>query len=378
MAIPGSIIVLNGAPQGRQFAIAQHLQKLMPIPFNALGLEALQKEFIPQPPQSKTELLSLENSAYILGINAAISGMARRGCNIVADHCLQTRSEYEGLREFLVDLDVIWVAVRDANTRIYENVPYDLQINLGVESDLDIAKKIVAYYNDRPVKTFPNFRWAPNSLTIDNNFKRGALVILYGTTSAGKSTLSRAVQTLAPQVFFRMGVNNTALSIMPRSYLGIFLKEGQSLTEFTPSKKQKEGTYIIPPKTHDNPTAYIRQQVGYYGRQTVSGIFSAISMMCATGINVVTDLIFLYDDWFYEALQEFSGLPTLWVNVNPDLDEINRREKMRPDRIPGFSLGQYQQMFKNIPPDIILADNKLSPEENARLVVRALHEKKLM
>lgn len=379
MAIAGTVIVLNGPIEGRQYAISQQLQQLLPIPFNALGLEVLQKEFISQPQRSKQELLSLKNSAYILGLNAAISGMARRGCNMIVDHTLLNHPDYDALRELLMGLDVVWIALRDNNkTPLYENIPYDLSIPTASFNDQEIARKIVDYLHDRPTKSIPSYRWAPDTLDIDSRYKRGALVVVYGTTSAGKTTISRALQRMAPEVFFHMGVNNTAVSILPRQYLGIFLNEGQMLEEFLPTEEERLGTYILPPYSHSNPTPYIRQQIGYFGRQTVSGIFSAIAMMCATGINVVSDQVFLFDDWYQEALHEFAGLPIVWVYVSPDLAEIERREKIAGDRIPGLALGHYHQMYKNIRPDIVLAENTASPEQNAQNIIMALREKKII
>ena len=146
MSIAGMVIVLNGPIEGRQFGVSQQLQQLLPIPFNALGLEVLQKEFISQPQRSKQELLSFKNSAYILGLNAAISGMARRGCNMIVDHTLLNHADYEALRELLTGLDVIWVALRnDKKTALYENIPYDLSIFTDELNDQDIARNIVDY-----------------------------------------------------------------------------------------------------------------------------------------------------------------------------------------------------------------------------------------
>ena len=103
-----------------------------------------------------------ENVAY--GMNSAIVAYAKSGCNIIVDYIAYKKEWIDDLQQQLKDIKTYWIKValplevieareaargtspkghaRSHYDSVYWNIAYDLEVNSGQNSALEIAEKI--------------------------------------------------------------------------------------------------------------------------------------------------------------------------------------------------------------------------------------------
>jgi len=132
----------------------------------------------------------------------------------------------------------------------------------------------------------------------------GLLVVLNGTSSAGKSTLARALQARLPGDYLHVALD-AFRAMEPAGYFG-------------PGARPQHGLRL-------------------------AALCRALHGTCATylahGQNVLLDHVLDPAAWRHLA-DDLAGHRVLLVAVHCDADELARRERQRPDRAPGLAASQ--------------------------------------
>ncbi|WP_376087202.1 chloramphenicol phosphotransferase CPT family protein [Roseomonas sp. CCTCC AB2023176] len=165
----------------------------------------------------------------------------------------------------------------------------------------------------------------------------GSVILLHGPSSAGKSTLARAIQAAMPAPFLRFS-------------LDLFLFGDAIL----PARRDREGPFsraAIRPRLQD----------GYYG---------CLAALTAAGNDLVLDVI-IEDDWQARHLSAaLSGRDVFTIGLHCPLPELERRERARGDRPPGDARRDLVLLDRYGPYDLDV-DSSLPPERNAEAVIAA-------
>jgi len=394
MGCAGIVVVLNGPPHSGKSEIIKSFQELSSQPFFTFGIESLYRLMEPIDSEKALGQNKAADSIYMRGLHAAISGMARGGCNIIVDHTILEKEWYEELKTYLEGLDVIWIEAKcdkkileererelgpkpegDTNSilsRMLGGISYDLSIDCGKDSYETCASKIDGYLNGRHVKLEPRARWATLCIP-HSDTKPGTVIIVAGTTSAGKSTLCRNIQRSLDDPCIQFGIDNQ-VEMIAKKYLGVPLTK-EEIHNFKPKHEQNLGFYLVPPGTNeDNPFEYAILQIGPVARLLMSAHYYGVKYISLAGINVVCDLIFAFEDLYLEVKEVFGDIPVLWVSISADKEILLEHEKRRGDRVPGHTIGLFEQMYKDIPFDLEIDSGKLSPEEETGLVIKKLND----
>jgi len=393
MAAAGMVVILNGPPHSGKREIIKSFQEISAQPVFTLGMQALYKIMEPGDSEKPLGVNKEADAIYMRGLHAAVSGAARGGCNMIVDHTVLEKDWYDEFNAFLEGLDVIWVQVK-CNSRIleqreseqgirpegssktlqgqmYADIPYDITIDSGVDSYEACASKLYEYIISRHFHGGPGVVWAPLAFP-HPDIKAGKVIMLAGTTSAGKSTLCRHIQKYIEGPCIQFGADN-AVSMIAAKYLGVPLTK-EALHDYKPEKEQNLGYFLIPPgPNEDNPTEYTILQIGPVARLVTTAAFYGLKFISLAGINAVSDQIFVFKDWYEEAKEIFNDVPVLWVSINADKETLQEHDKARGDRVPGHSIGLYMQMYKDIPFDLEIDSGKLTPDEEALLVLDKLY-----
>ena len=134
--------------------------------------------------------------------------------------------------------------------------------------------------------------------------EKGKIIFLNGVSSAGKTTLAKALQHRLPAPYY-------------------WLSE-DVFREMTPEKFDNEDS-------DENEQIWIN---------SVFGMYYTTRMYSDLGMNVVVDTV-TDDDMFLDKIVEtLHNHPALFVHVTCPLEELQRREKERGDRKIG--LAEYQ------------------------------------
>ena len=392
MSIAGTVVILNGPPHAGKTSIIKKVQSIDDKPYYAVGIDQLFKIVEPVESVGKHHLSKTVDRIYIRALHAVVSGLARSGCDLLVDHTILDRAWLEECKTFLDGLDVVWVEVKcseenlvkrekefgqrpegpalELYSEMYTDLDYDYSLDGGSNPVEDNANKLLDYLENRPMRGHPRARWVPRLMPLaDENL--GNIVILAGPGSAGKSTLCRAIQELAEEPFIQFGMD-TIIEGMAKRYMDSPL-DPESIEQFEHPPDGKLGLSYLPPGPNDdNPTKYMRMQLGPVARKFVSGQLGAIASMSQIGLNVVSDEIFIFRDIYEEAASLFRDLPVLWVSVIADISILEKHERERGDRAPGHSVAHLMQMYRDIQYDLEIDSGRLAPDDEARLILNKL------
>jgi chloramphenicol 3-O phosphotransferase len=173
--------------------------------------------------------------------------------------------------------------------------------------------------------------------------KSPQVIVLNGSSSSGKTSLARSLQTILPEPWLTFGVD-TLIEAMPASMQTldagiVFGSDGLVTT----------GAAF---QVLDNAWSY------------------GIAAMARTGARVIVDEVFLGGEksqlrW-KTALQ---GLEVLWVAVRCDLEVANARELLRGNRVQGMAEKQAEIVHKGVHYDLEVDTTTCSSLECAKNIL---------
>ncbi len=187
-----------------------------------------------------------------------------------------------------------------------------------------------------------------DGVTIDDRSAR--IILLNGTTSAGKSTLARAIQRrLDPQPVLT-GLDAFVFPSFPPAW------------NDTPTGCLFEKT----------PDGAVHLRLGPGGIALTKAFHPSVAAMANEGLSVIVDDC-LFEPWLLQDwLDVLSGHHITFVGVYCDLAEAERRELQRGDRQIGQVLGQIGQVHLHGDYDISVDTTAKTPSQCADEVVQAL------
>ncbi|MBC8137699.1 MAG: AAA family ATPase [Fibrella sp.] len=172
----------------------------------------------------------------------------------------------------------------------------------------------------------------------------GRVIVLNGPSSAGKSTLCKALQKTSDEYWWHVQMD-TFTTMQP--------------------------TWVMPePAPGEKDHLSWNHEVRLAG--FLSGYYQCIRVLALAGNNVIADAGFLKVEWLLEQIDALDGIDSLYVGVFCPLEEVERRELARGDRQPGYARSQYEVVHNHGPYDVEVDTSLLGPDEIARVIRKAL------
>jgi chloramphenicol 3-O phosphotransferase len=165
----------------------------------------------------------------------------------------------------------------------------------------------------------------------------GKIIILNGTSSAGKTSIARALQDRLADPYLEVGLDKF-IWMLPRRYLD------------RPLWDDVLGL---------NVTA------GATGHWLVAGMHRTIATLSAAGIHVIADHVLVEPAWLLECVRLFCDPPALLVGVRCPLAVIEERERARKDRTLGQARAQFEAVHAHGLYDVEVDTSVSTPEECA-------------
>ena len=137
--------------------------------------------------------------------------------------------------------------------------------------------------------------------------KTGKVLVLNGTSSSGKSTLAKLIQSLSEKAYLRISLD--------------------AFWDMTPAH--------IPAGSKNFPNMKL-------------AIAKSVKGLCETGHYVIVDTIFCGDKTQRELLAEMASKELCFIKVTCPLDELNRREAVRGDRKIGLAASQISSVHAGV------------------------------
>lgn len=178
----------------------------------------------------------------------------------------------------------------------------------------------------------------------------GKIIFLNGTSSAGKTTLARALQERLSDAYIHVALDQFRDGL-PDKFRGL---------NSAPGETGHRGLNVVPVTDRDKP--YTSIEFGDVGTQMLKGMRRAMAAMVAAGNNIIIDDILLEPDFLKDYLEVFAPFTVVFVGVRCPINIINARERSRPGRFPGTAYGHYVPCHQHSDYDLEVDTSELTPE----------------
>ncbi len=176
------------------------------------------------------------------------------------------------------------------------------------------------------------------------------VIFLNGCTSAGKSSIARALQAALETPYLLTGIDD-AFAMIPLRY-----------------HNHPEGFQFV-----REDEGLVQLAFGDVGWQTLHAHQIAVAALASHGIHLILDEVVLTESLRREWLRLLEGVPVHYVGVHCELAELERREKARGDRMIGQARGQFDQVHQGMRYDLTIDTTHQSPEAAAALIAAHLY-----
>jgi len=187
----------------------------------------------------------------------------------------------------------------------------------------------------------------------------GNIVFLNGTSSAGKTSISRALQNIMmPTPMLRTGLDHFCAGVPISLFVCV---DGEQPAEVDGwLEVYSDGTLVELPR------------IGPVGKRLLAGMYQAIAAVALAGNDVIMDDMIYNPEVLRSAVVALKGLPVLFVGVHVPIDIARQRELDRGDRAPGGAAIFLEQVHAHGTYDLELDTSMLTPEECAARIKTAL------
>jgi chloramphenicol 3-O phosphotransferase len=188
-----------------------------------------------------------------------------------------------------------------------------------------------------------------------NVMKPGIVIILNGPSAAGKSSLQKSIQRLAPVPYLNVGIDNFFNDLFPDEHGKLGVK---AETDF--------GNDLRWVTIADN---LVYLHVGPQGKKIIDGMHKAIAAYAKAGNNVVVDYIMYEQSWMKDLLYELQGCPVYLVGVNVPLDILQAREQARSTSPIGHAGSHYNTVHVGNSYDMWIDNSQDTADEGAMKIL---------
>lgn len=185
----------------------------------------------------------------------------------------------------------------------------------------------------------------------------GNIVFLNGTSSAGKTTLSHALQEEMDEPYQHVALDQFRDGL-PAKYRGLNAPDGTT---------GARGLNVVP-TSNNHGQAVTEVRFGDDGSRLLMAMRRAISTMADCGVNVIIDDIILSEDFLADYLAVMQDYNCYFVGVRCPLTVIAAREAQRLGRFPGTAESHFELCHSHGVYDIEVDTSTQTPSECARLI----------
>lgn len=174
--------------------------------------------------------------------------------------------------------------------------------------------------------------------------KQGMIVLLNGTSSSGKTSISIELVNQKEILFHHLSIDDFFIN-----YNEFIDKK---FPDFKPTREVED--HVIAQIIFD---------------PILSMYYSTIKLFSEMGLNVIADTVIDNDKRFNECLDAFSDQPTLFIGVICSKEELIRREQIRGDRQIGLASSQFDKVYCFHEYDLEVNTEELNPTECAEKIL---------
>ncbi len=173
-------------------------------------------------------------------------------------------------------------------------------------------------------------------------------ILLNGVSSAGKTTLAKAIQSVASEPILHIALDDF-IAMLPDG------------------TETQHGWFPIEPVDVFGESLP-RIGTGPKGEKLLSAMRKLVGELSAHGLPVIVDDV-CDAVAVADYREQVASDALIVVKVTAPIAEIERRERARGDRLAGTAREQARRLHKNIAYDLEIATHAASPDDCARLIL---------
>ena len=206
---------------------------------------------------------------------------------------------------------------------------------------------------------------------------QGNVVLLNGTSSAGKSTIAKELQGIMETPYLHMGIDHFLASVPPTGSL-VTEVDGQITTDFFQViylGRTAESIAAVQRGEAEYPDGVLSEvRIGPGGLKLLAGMYRSVAAIAAAGIDVIVDDVIHDRRVLMAAVAALRDTPVLFVGLRLPREVAERRERERGDRGPGGASAFYDLVHAHGVYDLELDTAAASPMECAVQIKKALQD----
>jgi chloramphenicol 3-O phosphotransferase len=181
------------------------------------------------------------------------------------------------------------------------------------------------------------------------------IVLLNGTSSAGKTTVAKALQDKLPEPALLMGIDAILVAALPRRYLSE-PRHWQDIYQYLYDERGRLTGIAIAP----------------LGDRLVRGMHRAVAGLAAAGLDVIVDHVLSEPDWAADIETAWAGLTVLRVGLICPIEVAEQRERSRGNRTLGWARAHIDVVHATIRYDLTVDTSLSDPAQCAALIAAAM------
>jgi chloramphenicol 3-O phosphotransferase len=193
--------------------------------------------------------------------------------------------------------------------------------------------------------------------------------LVNGPSSAGKTTLCRALQAAISEPYLVVGFDDFIFLSAPRYYRGADTARQSERDAFTAL-----GAEMVTTSPPGAPLT-VAAKFGPVFRRLVDSMAPAVRALVDGGNPVIFDHV-LHDQAMHDSCRAaFAGLDVFSVGVTCPIDILEARERVRGDRVLGRARGLAEVVHGFLTYDLTVDTGALSPQACVAAILAALQDR---
>lgn len=182
--------------------------------------------------------------------------------------------------------------------------------------------------------------------------ENGLIIFLNGTSSSGKTSISKELIRITNHDFMHISVDSFSEGII-KSYNEMF----QNFNESMENNNDKTNEILSPP--------------------VVKLFYATIKYFAVIGKCVIVDSLIVGEEQMKECLESIGDINVIFVGVQCPLEELERRELARGDRHIGLAKSQYDHIHSHGEYDLTVNTFDSSTQECAEEILTFINSNKV-
>lgn len=181
------------------------------------------------------------------------------------------------------------------------------------------------------------------------------IILLNGASSAGKTSITKELQTMFDDVFLNMGIDKF-MSPVPANH------------------HETERQLWHWEKEFDSQSEVAKLTIGPRGKSYIEGMYDCVNIMAHRGFNIIIDDVCLDAALLKQAAGKLQQFTVYFIGVTCELSTLEKRELTRGNRVIHSARGQYNVVHRPYYYDLTVDTTTTCPRECA-LHIKAFIEK---